>query len=277
MIMIDLQQLKQLVTISDCGTVSKAAEVLYISQPALSRSMQRMEEDLGVALFDRLKNKIELNENGKLAVDFAKKLLTDFDYYMESIKAFDKSKRNISVGSCAPAPMWELIPDLSQQFPDKTVTTAIVENDALVKGLSSGDYHIIITSKQLASPDYVSVKFREEHLNICVPHNHKLATKTDGVTFAEMDGISMLLFEQIGSWEKALKHLPNTRFIVQSDRNTFNDLIQESLLPVFATNLSVKYFGELPNRIVIPINEEAATDTFYISVMKKNKHLIKGL
>ena len=87
----------------------------------------------------------------------------------------------------------------------------------------------------------------------------------------------MLLFEQIGSWDKVLKYLPNTRFIVQSDRNTFNDLIQESLLPVFATNLSVKYFGELPNRVVIPINEEAATDIFYISVLKKNKHLIERL
>ncbi|MDE6676918.1 MAG: LysR family transcriptional regulator [Clostridia bacterium] len=275
--MIDLQQLKQLVTISDCGTVSKAAEVLFISQPALSRSMQRMEEDLGVALFDRLKNKIELNENGKLAVEFAKKILNDFDYYMESIKAFDKSKRNIFVGSCAPAPLWELIPELSQLFPDKTVTTAIVENDALIKGLSSGDYHIIITSTQLDSPEYVSVKFKEEHLNICVPHNHKLAAKTEGITFEEMDGISMLLFEQIGTWEKVLKNLPNTRFIVQTDRNTFNDLIRESLLPVFATNLSVKYFGELPNRVVIPILERDATDIFYITVLKKNKHLIKGL
>ena len=239
--------------------------------------MQRMQGDLGVAVFDRLKNKLELNENGKLAVDFAKKLLNDFDYYMDNIKAFDKSKRNISVGSCAPAPMWELIPDLSQQFPDKTVTTAIAENEKLIKGLSNGDYHIIITSMPLESPDYVSVKFREEHLNICVPHNNKLATKTDGVTFEEMDGISMLLFEQIGSWEKVLKDLPNTRFIVQSDRNTFNDLIRESLLPVFATNLSVKYFGELPNRVIIPINEEDATDVFYITVLKKNKHLIERL
>lgn len=275
--MIDLQQLKQLVTISDCGTLSKAAESLFISQPALSRSMQRMEEDLNVTLFDRLKNKIELNENGKLAVDFARKILTDFNYYMDSIKAFDKSKRNISVGACAPAPMWELIPDLSQQFPDKTVTTAIADNDKLFKGLISGDYHIIITSTQLDSSDYVSVKFKEEHLNICVPYYHKLATKTSGVTFEEMDGISMLLFEQIGSWEKVLKHLPNTRFIVQTDRNTFNDLIEESLLPVFATNLSAKYFGELPYRVVIPILEEDATDTFYISVLKKNKHLVKGL
>lgn len=275
--MIDLQQLKQLVTISDCGTVSKAAEVLFISQPALSRSMQRMEEDLGVVLFDRHKNKIVLNDNGRLAVDFAQKLLTDFDYYMESIKTFDKSKRNISVGSCAPAPMWELTPKLSQQFSDKTITTSIAEMDVLQKGLLNGDYHIIITSEQINSPDCISCCFCEEHLNLCVPYHHKLASQTDGITFEEMDGISMLLFDQIGSWGKVREHLPNTRFIIQTDRSVFNDLIRESLLPVFATNLSVKYFGVLPNRVVIPIKDDAATDVFYISVLKKNKHLIDGL
>ena len=231
--MIDLQQLKQLVTISNCGTVSKAAEVLFISQPALSRSMQRMEEDLGVVLFDRHKNKIVLNDNGRLAVDFAQKLLTDFDYYMESIK--------------------------------------------FQKGLLNGDYHIVITSEQINLPDCISCCFCEEHLNLCVPYHHKLASRTDGITFEEMDGISMLLYDQIGSWGKVREHLPNTRFIIQTDRSVFNDLIRESLLPVFTTNLSVKYFGVLPNRVVIPIKDDAATDVFYISVLKKNKHLIEGL
>lgn len=275
--MIDLQQLKQLIAVSKYGTISKAAEALFISQPALSRSMKRMEADFGVALFDRSKNKIELNDNGKLAVELAQKLLNDFDDYTKTVKAFDKSKRTISVGSCAPAPIWELIPKLSQQFPDKTVTTAIDGNRELINGLLRGDYHIAITSERIDSPDCISIRFCEERLHICVPCSHKLAEKTDGVTFKDIDGLTMLLFKQIGFWEKVLEYLPNTRFIVQTDRNTFNELVKESLLPVFSTNLTVKYFSNLPERVVIPIRDERAVGVFFLSVLKKNRHMIDEL
>ena len=73
--MIEFNQLEHLVAIAKNKTISKAAEELLISQPGLTKSMQRLEEDLGLSLFNRKKNKIELNDNGLLAVEFAKKLL----------------------------------------------------------------------------------------------------------------------------------------------------------------------------------------------------------
>ena len=71
--MIELEQLKQLIAFAIYGTLSKAAEELYISQPALSRSIQKLEKTLGVELFDRKKNKMELNENGKTVIQYAEK------------------------------------------------------------------------------------------------------------------------------------------------------------------------------------------------------------
>lgn len=73
--MIEFNQLKHLVAIAKNKTISKAAEELLISQPGLTKSMQRLEEDLGLSLFNRKKNKIELNDNGLLAVEFAKSYL----------------------------------------------------------------------------------------------------------------------------------------------------------------------------------------------------------
>ena len=55
--MIELNQLEQLICIAKNQTISKAAQELLISQPALSRSMQRLESDLGVELFDHYKIK----------------------------------------------------------------------------------------------------------------------------------------------------------------------------------------------------------------------------
>jgi DNA-binding transcriptional LysR family regulator len=71
--MVELKQLQQLIASAENETVSKAAEILHISQPALSLSIQRLETELEVTLFDRTKNKITLNENGMVALEHAKK------------------------------------------------------------------------------------------------------------------------------------------------------------------------------------------------------------
>lgn len=75
--MIELEQLLHLVTFKECETLSKAAKELHISQPVLSRSMQKLEEEFGVSLFSRTKNKITLNETGMLAVSLASRILED--------------------------------------------------------------------------------------------------------------------------------------------------------------------------------------------------------
>ena len=73
--MIELEQLQHLVTFQECQTLSKAAKQLHISQPVLTRSMQKLEEELEVNLFNRTKNKIAFNETGLLAVSLAKRIL----------------------------------------------------------------------------------------------------------------------------------------------------------------------------------------------------------
>ena len=59
--MIELYELRQLAAFAEAGTLSEAAEVLHLSQPALSRNMKKLEEDLGISLFERSKNNLELN------------------------------------------------------------------------------------------------------------------------------------------------------------------------------------------------------------------------
>ena len=63
--MIELYVLRQFAAFAEAGTLSEAAEILHLSQPALSRNMKKLEEDLGVTLFERKKNKLELNQNGQ--------------------------------------------------------------------------------------------------------------------------------------------------------------------------------------------------------------------
>lgn len=76
-----LRDIQYVLTIADEGGFSKAAERLYVSQPALSQSVQRLEEELGVKLFDREKNKVSLTfagskflEEGKVIIHLSERL-----------------------------------------------------------------------------------------------------------------------------------------------------------------------------------------------------------
>ncbi len=65
--------------------------------------MQKLEGDLQGTLFDRQKNKLSLNANGILAVEYAEKVLGQVDDLIRYVRAYDWASRTISVGSCAPA------------------------------------------------------------------------------------------------------------------------------------------------------------------------------
>ena len=86
--MMELYLLEQLIAFSRQGTLSGAAEKLHISQPALSQSMKKLEESLGVSLFERSKNKIALNENGIMAVQLGEKLLEQSREIEERLRLF---------------------------------------------------------------------------------------------------------------------------------------------------------------------------------------------
>ena len=140
--MFELYQLEQLLAVAECGTLSNAADRLHISQPALSRSMQRLEAELKVPLFLRQKNRVELNENGRLAVEYAQQIVGQSRSMISRIQAFDRSQRTILIGSCAPVPLWEIPPVLSGLYPDMTISSEIRENGVLLQGLQIGRAHV---------------------------------------------------------------------------------------------------------------------------------------
>ena len=114
--MVEIFLLEQLVTFAKYGTLSRAAEELHITQPALSRSMKKLENEFGVSLFDREKSKIFLNDTGKTAVQYAEKVLEADLEMIERTIAFDRNMRTIVLGSCAALPINTLMPILQERF-----------------------------------------------------------------------------------------------------------------------------------------------------------------
>mgnify|MGYP000947551448 FL=1 len=270
--MLETNQLSQLITIADTKTLSKAAEILHISQPALTRSIQKLESELNVTLFDRQKNKITLNKTGELAVSHARRILADVEQMTQSIQAFERSLHTISIGSCAPAPIVELLYYLTEKFATMTFSSETVNPDSLVLGLKNNTYQIIITNSPVKDSEICCREFCREQLFLTIPPAHPLAAKKDGIFADELAGETMLLFKEIGIWESFIKaKMSQTDFIIQDRDDAFNALIRASALPAFATNLTLKRNDRRQNRIIIPFLDDEAKMTFYCSTLNKNK------
>lgn len=274
--MFEFIQLEQLLAIDKYKTLSKAAEELLISQPALSRSMQRLEEELQVTLFTRQKNKITFNENGKLALEYARKIVNSSLEMKEHLQAFDKSNHTISIGSCAPAPIWNLIPEVSRLFPDMKIQSDMKSLDELVDGLINNKYQIIITTDEMNLPDIISRKYCEEHLYISLPPAHPLAGHKS-LTLNDLNGQSILILSKIGFWYDICKaKMPDSLFLVQEELSALDELRKSSALPSFATDLTNKSSSH-DNRILIPLTDPEVNVTFYINYNKSYKKQFESI
>ena len=64
-----LQQLRYVVTIAEIGTISKAAEELFVSQPSLTKALKELEKEMQITIFDRTNKGIHVSEKEKSSLD----------------------------------------------------------------------------------------------------------------------------------------------------------------------------------------------------------------
>ena len=274
--MIELYELRQFVAFAETGTLSEAAEFLHLSQPALSRTMKNLEDDLGISLFERSRNKLSLNANGEYVLDLARKLLSDADSLPSKVREFDRQNRTITFGTCSPAPAWLLVPLITNHFPHMSLQTEQDSETRLLSDLDNDVYQLISLHKKPEGKQYFCKECGTESLMFALPKGHKYARRKS-ISFAEMNGENMLLMPDIGFWSFVMDKMPDSRFLTQSDRFSFNELVQASSLPSFVTDLSEKFRETPPGRIYVPISDAEATVTYYLICKTENRKMFQSL
>lgn len=269
--MLELYDLEKLVAVAKTGTLSAASEELLISQPALSRSMRKLESEMGVELFTRSRNRMQLNENGQLAASLAKKLLDESETLVASVRQLDRSRRTICVGSMAPAPLWELVAALSELYHGMTISTMLAdEAEQLQEGLLDGSYSLVILTHSPEIPGVEYLGYGGEQLCFHLPANHRLAGAKE-LRLADLNGETMLLRPNLGFWSEMLKKMPDTRFIVQEENYAFGELLRASNLAAFNTDRAERRFGSVEGRVTIPVTDPGASVSYYVAYKTADK------
>ncbi len=262
--MLNLEELKQLVAFKELGTLSKVAEQFLISTPSLSRSMQQLEEDFGVPLFDRSVNRISLNETGERAVQVARRILKTSQEGVKEVRDYNQSLKTITVASVAPAPLWTLLPALTSLYPNMQIQHKICSTSEVLEAIENNSTDLAVLPFSYEERSVDSIPYLKESLDIVVPLDHALAKNTT-VSFSDIDGYNFLLMNQIGFWyDIVLDKMPASKFLVQSRRFEFDELANNSTLPRFVTNLSKNTEKLRGKRVVIPLSDPEAQVTYYL-------------
>ena len=274
--MIDIYLLQNLVTFAELGTLLKTAEALNVSQSALTRSMQKLEDELGVKIFNRAKNKITLNENGLATVKYAKKILSLQNEMLNTLQQMDKATHEITFGSIAPAPIFELNPILKNAYPGVKINS-VLKNDEkeLFEGLKTDQYNFIISRIPLNDGEHFCREYFKEGLKIFLPENHRLAGKKS-IYLKDLAGETFLMLSELGFWAEIKKaKIPDAKFITQEEAENLKELIESSNLPTFVTDIAQNSQNyptyTQKDRVAIPILDKEVNVTFYI-VMKKESY-----
>ena len=275
--MIETYLLEQLAAVAENGTISAASEALHISQPSISRSMQKLEGILGVKLFDRTKNRVELNENGILAAEYARRILQEQETLVARVRALNRSSRTITMGASAPGPIMELVPLLSRVFQGMTISSELKAEDELLEGLRNDLYQFIILDHPAEEEGLFCVPAGSERLYASLPPGHPAAILKE-TSFHEMDGSTFLMNANVGIWEDICrKGMPRTRLIKQESSEDLGEQVQASSLPSFVTDLTLRLYGMMEGRVAVPFSDDEAEVRFYFLCKPENRKKLAPL
>ncbi len=274
--MIDLYRLQQFAEFAKTGTLLKAAENLHLSQPALSRNMNALEEELGLRLFVRHKNKLELNETGRYVLTLARQLLEEAETLPVKAREYDRRLSTVSLGVCAPAPIWFLTPLIADAFPHMTLSSEMADNAELLPALSRNTYQLIAINQKPESRDFYFIECGKERLKFALPPHHRYRDRKT-LSFSDINGEAILIFHDIGFWNLVRDKLPDSRFLTQNEAANFDELIKASSLTYFTTDQAETYLHRNDGRVHIPISDPESVATYYLVCRAEHKEIFLPL
>lgn len=274
--MLDSYLLEYFNAVVEEGTTLKASEKLNVSQPSVTKAIQKLEYELGIDLFDRSPNKIVLNENGQVISEYIKDAISIDKRIREKAKELKQKSLTIHIKMTAPGPTFKY-PNFFYFDKDSNPQTLEIKDERkCINDVLLGFADVAFINSNIQIEGIYCEKILDEKLYVYLPKKHFFAMKTEGVTFEELDGQSFLIAKDLGPWDRIVEtHLKKSKFFRQEQEN-LSEIVSASSIPGFVTNMSLK-FRDDPLRIAIPIMSEDTTIPFYAICKKDKLHILRKI
>ncbi|OMQ23038.1 LysR family transcriptional regulator [Serratia oryzae] len=181
----DIGQLEAFVVLSECLSVTRAAEQLYCTQPAVSIRIKKLEETLNTPLFERLNNRLHLTSQGVVYREYALQILNLLKQSREHMRQFDNpDSGTVNVGASHFCGVWllpRIMADFKKTFPGVNIRLDISTTEKLSRKLAAHETDFIIISDyiDIDTKKYRLVNFLSDSFVLICPPDHWLAARQE--------------------------------------------------------------------------------------------------
>lgn len=167
----DFRQLQYVLKVAECGSITKAANELYMAQPSLSSYIGKVEKELGVLLFDRSVNPIQLTLAGEEYVKEARRMLYIQEQLQKKLQDISQvSRRRVRIGISHERGIFMLpriLPVFRERFPEVSVEVVPGSHKKLSAQLSEGTLDIVMLPTIEKTADFRYIDVYEEEIMVC--------------------------------------------------------------------------------------------------------------
>lgn len=196
----EFQQLRYMVALARNGSFSKASKEMYVSQPALSQQIKKLETELDTILFERMSKGVKLTSAGKQFLPEAIKTLESLRNAKKSVETndIDQLSGELRIG-IIPTIAPYFLPDMMNYFhrtcPDLTLYIEEQQTEDLLNLLKMGKIDHLFISPPIAEGNFEKELIGTEPFYLAVGKNESMASRSR-VPITEIDQAPMLLLEE---------------------------------------------------------------------------------
>ena len=274
----DITALEYFKVIAETGSLTRAAEQLHISQPAMSAMLKKFENELGAELFERSPNRIHLNKVGEIALIHTNTILRSFEQMKTDILSTAEQNQSLSISFCDQGVRWFSVPRFSVAHPDIQVKDDLYEGSDSVRLLSERVYDIMVTPDKIIDNRIFSYPFLRDQVFLSVPSDSNLL-QYDTISIRQIPA-QPLLYPQVGGYflsqmESVINqnHLPLQ--LIKNNYNVTQHLIRTTNFLATVSTLSMELRNDGSHRKLIPMNDPELNVQYYISFLKTNREKVK--
>lgn len=196
----EIDYIKEFVTLAETGNYMEAADILFISQSTLSRHIKTIEEELGALLFDRTTRKVIINDFGKTFLPYAKEIANlQYDYTAALYNLLNDISETLTIGSIPVMAQYHITDVLADfQRENKNFKLHIIEADSseLTEMLRHGKCDFaFIREHDDSDNEFTKIRFTTDHMAAVFPSSHPLAN-SKSVTLEQLREESFLFLNK---------------------------------------------------------------------------------
>ena len=176
---ITLRHLRIFEAVARCGSISRAATELHLTQPAVSMQMKQLEEQIGLPLLEQIGKRLFLTEAGNELRGHAREIAGRMDGLnaaMDQFRGLERGLLRLAVVSTANYFLPRLIADFNRKHPGVRVSLQVANREFILSALADNRTDLAITGRPPDSLDVVAQHFMDNPLVVIAAPEHPLAT-----------------------------------------------------------------------------------------------------